>query len=192
MRFIDIFPYLIIVVLIYLLASGNKAETLQVEIPGKHNKYTRVDPQPIIKYDTIFKDSLVEKVVRVENPVNKELLAKYNSAKDSLSKLQLYKSAITERTYFETYLDNNQTIQVKSEVIGTLKRQQLTYDIPKLTKAYKNPSQGLYLGVGVQVNYLRIKLPQPEVNLSYLKGTQMYSIGVNPEHIRINYKRKIF
>lgn len=195
MTFKDIFPYVIIAVLMLILIQDNTKQNT-ITVGGETGKEIKYNPQPIIKWDTIYKYKdkvkVVEKVVMKENPINQELLKKYTEAKDSLEQLKLYQEAITERTYKETFKDKTQDITVTSEVQGTLLRQEIEYTIHPYQKEVKNPSQGLYLGAGIQVNHMRLSIPKPEVNMSYLNNKEMYTIGLGTEEIRINYKHKIF
>lgn len=180
MTFKTLFPWIIILVLAYGLIKAKYKPTDLYEAPT----ITHSNPVPIILYDTVYVDNK-PKVIIQENPVNTELLTKYKQAKDSITKLNLYKEAVTERTYKETFKDENQAITVTSKVIGTLQSQLVQYTA-------KKPSNGLYLGVGVGIDYRAFKLPQPEINISYLTGKEMYTIGANTQQIRLTYKRKIF
>jgi hypothetical protein len=188
MKLKHILPYILLAVLMFFLIKGNDRTKTIVEVPSKENDYVVEDPKPVIKYDTIFKDS----IVKVKNPVNQELLKKYEDAQSEIERLSIYKGAITERTYKEVYKDNYQDITVTSEVIGELTRQELSYKTKEQVIEVEDPSEGLYLGAGVQFNHTRLSIPNPEVNISYLKNKQMYTLGINQKEIRINYKLKIF
>lgn len=189
----ELFPYLVIVVLMIMLIQKPKEVVRTVEIPAKENSFTHHNPQPVVKWDTIYKDRIVEKVVPKENPVNKELLRKYQEAQDSITKLNLYRDAITTRVYEETYEDSVQTITVLSEVTGTLEKQSLSYTIQSIQKEFKNPSEGLYMGAGVSFPYRYLDIPSLNVDVGYLYNNTMYSVGLGTnQHITINVKKKIF
>ena len=188
----EFFPYVIIAILMFFLITGSHKTTEVITIPAKQNTFQRENPKAIVEYDTIYRDSIIEKIVIKENPVNQELLKKYEEAKDSLQRFTMFKSAITKRRYKEVFNDKNQSITVLSEVTGTLDRQELSYDIAEQEIKIKNPSEGVYIGLGIQASYRTLQLPQPEANISFLKNKQMYTIGIGTEQIRINYKRKIF
>lgn len=195
MKLSRIFPYIVITVLALLLSLQNcssEEESNTITIPEKKGSVVIEKPEPIIRYDTIYKDSIIEKVVKVENPVNQELLKKYQEAQDSLQRIKLFKDAITERRYEEEFNQDGVTVTVNSDVIGTLKRQEVSFLIPEQQINYKNPSEGLYLGAGVGVSHRSLQLPEPEINLSFLKNKSMYSIGVGTDKVRLTYKRKIF
>ncbi len=125
--------------LIYILMIG-KSEEKEIVIPSQENTMSVENPVEELRVDTIYKDSIrrveVLKIVKVENPVNEELLAKYEKAvfeNDSLKQLNLYKEAVTERKYNETFEDSIQTISVESNVIGTLKSQVVNYKTKERT-----------------------------------------------------------
>jgi len=136
----SLIPYLVIAgLVIYILMIG-RSEEKEIVIPSQENTMSVENPVEESRVDTIYKDSIrrveVLKIVKVKNPVNKELLAKYEKAvseNDSLKQLQLYKEAITERRYNETFEDSVQTISVESNVIGTLKSQVVNYKTKERT-----------------------------------------------------------
>lgn len=136
----SLIPYLVIAgLVIYILMIG-RSEEKEILIQSQENTMSVENPVEESRVDTIYKDSIrrveVLKIVKVENPVNKELLAKYEKAvseNDSLKQLQLYKEAITERRYNETFEDSVQTISVESNVIGTLKSQVVNYKTKERT-----------------------------------------------------------
>lgn len=193
MSFRELFPFLIIAVLMVLLITNGQKDKQPIKIPEKENSFTVENPQPVIQWDTIYKDNVVEKLVMRENPVNEELLKKYTEAKDSLEQLKLYRDAITVRDYEQIFRDAHQTITVKSKITGTLLRQDLNYSTAEELIDRKNPANGLYLGLGVQINHTRLlQVPQPEINLSYMNDNEMYTLGVGVEMIRLNYKHKLF
>ena len=188
MRFSTYFPYIIIAVLMFMLIT-RPTITEYVEVPAKSGQMVIEKPEPIVHYDTIYKDKIVVK----ENPVNKELLTKYEQATDSLEKLKLYRDAITIRDYKQTFKDKNQEITVSSKVTGTLERQEISYDIPSYQVKYKNPTEGFYVGVGASSSYRYLELPSLEVGAALVNNKKIYSVGVGTDQtIRINVKQKIF
>ena len=139
-------PYGIIAILLAILVL-RKQETITITVPEKKGQFEVVEPEPVVNYDTIFRDGET-KVVEVPNEVNEELLDKYNSLKDSVAKLDFVKEAITERTYNETFQDSTQRITVESKVIGTLKSQRVDYTIfpQQIEVKAKRPKYSLYAG----------------------------------------------
>lgn len=167
--------------------------TKTIEIPAKSNTSIVENPTPEVIYDTIYRDSIVEKIIVKENPVNQELLTKYKEAKDSLSKLELYKSAVTQRKYKDVFEDSNQTITVTSEVTGTLERQQIDYDIHSTSIKRKDASEGFYLGVGASASSQVLETPSLDVYLSFIKNQRIYTLGTGTDRrIKIGIKQKIF
>lgn len=161
-----------IFILIFLLYKKEKEKAIvkvpvkiEVPIPAKEGSFDTIDVDtPAVK----------------ENSVNKKLLKKYQNAKDSLDKLNIFKKTITEKEYNETFENDTIKIKVYSKVIGTLKKQSVNY--------YIKPST-------VKVDTIiktEIDIPTPKVNL-YL-GTQAtiptqlnqpLGIGVTG-HLRVN------
>jgi len=77
--------------------------------------------------DTI---KITEKVfITVPNKVDRELLAKYTSATDSIEKLHLYVKSIQEKSYTTDYSDENLTLTVDTKVRGELLEQTPKYKI---------------------------------------------------------------
>jgi hypothetical protein len=148
-------PYLIIAALVVYILMIGKSEEIEVKIPSVENTFEKNDLVPEVRFKTIYKDSITKKevlkVVEVENPVNKELLKKYEKAmraNDSLLRFTLYKEAITEKSYKEKFEDSVQVITVTSQVIGTLTSQSLHYKTkPQRMKVKSNKVKpSLFLG----------------------------------------------
>lgn len=87
---------------------------IEVKVPSKEGKIDTIyQPKPYKVIDTITKDS-------------KELINKYEKAKDSIKKL-LYKDAIAERIYNETLKDSFMTGQLYIKTRGTLEEYTFSY-----------------------------------------------------------------
>lgn len=141
--FFKYFPYLVIVILIYII-NINKSNIDNDNIETKiDSTYTPIKIDSIItKFDTIknikpiIKDSIIYKI----NPYNKELLKKYEEA---TNKLELYKKAIKEHEYEEVFEDSIQKITVYSKTRGKLLKQTVNTtlkerNIPNYTKTITN------------------------------------------------------
>lgn len=166
-----ILPYLIILILLLLLIKCPSKETTSVSIPPKTNSFQTVNPEPIVLRDTIRLKGEV-RIIEKENPINQELLNKYNQAKDSLEKQKLYKEAITERTYKETFEDSVQTIEVESKVIGELESQTISYTI-------KPNKEKIQLYGGIETN-IPTQINRPfniGLNLQLKNKNKIYKIG---------------
>lgn len=116
-------------------------------------------PEVIIKSDTIYVPSPVDRdkdnpkkeyvykykdsIVKIPNPINQDLLDKYNQAQDSLSKMKMYIEAIQIREYVTTYENEYYKMNIYSEVQGymlkeapevTIKARSIDIDISKFKK----------------------------------------------------------
>lgn len=197
-------PYLIIAVLLVYVLMIREGEEGQIQIPIKENVFEVVDPKPEILFDTIYvkTEGVKEegfKLVEKENPINKELLEKYEAAikaNDSLLQLNLYKKAITENTYKETFEDSVQKIEVTSLVVGTLKSQSVHYKTKPKTYTFKakkiKPS--VYIGGFVA-------LPTKEefavqtygVKIGIVNKKKLFSVGFdNKKNINLGLSIKLF
>lgn len=187
-----IFPYVIIAILAYLLVIKPE-ESDTITIPEKTGSFKVDNPEPIVKWDTIYKNNIVEKIVMKENPLNKELLKKYENSQDSIIKLNLYKDAITVRDYRQVFKDAQQDITVLSKVTGRLESQQIDYNIVEQQVKFNNPTEGLYIGVGSSLSYRQIELPSLSVEFSYIDNKKIYSLGLGiNQTIKIRIQHKLF
>tara|TARA_R110000823_G_scaffold11645_1_gene39386 strand:+ start:1336 stop:1935 length:600 start_codon:yes stop_codon:yes gene_type:complete len=124
----------IVLVVLVLLA----AYFIYDKITAPENEIQYVDvvievPVPGIPGE-IQHDTIAEPYeVKVPNPLNNELLQKYNKTKDSLERLKLFTDAITIRNYNEIFEDSIQTINVVSKVQGRLLDQDPTYFVKPRT-----------------------------------------------------------
>jgi len=146
-----------------------------VEIPGKEGKI-----------DTIYKPKFIEK----ESKVNIELLKKYNallSSKDSVAKLDLYKEAITENSYNESYEDKLVKIDIYTKVIGTVLKQAATYQIKPSTISIKDTTEIIYGNPKVNKVYIgaEVLIPFNQEKLA-LKGS-LYFQNKNDNIITAGY-----
>lgn len=179
-----------------------KKEPEVIMIPAQENEFTVENPVAEVRFDTIYKDLIrkveIEKIVYKENPVNKELLSKYEKAmidNDSLKQLELFKEAVTERNYKQTFEDSVQTITVQSEVIGTLKLQSLKYNIkPRqiiIPATVMKPS--LFVGGFSYMDVKNLGAPVVGVNISFLnkEKKKSFTFGYDTQksvHIGMNIK----
>lgn len=174
-------PYLIIAVLLIYISMINNSEPIEINIPSEKNTVEITDPIPEVRFDTtfVYRDSIREviNIKKIKNPLNEALLKDYEAAvkeNDSLKQLQLFKEAITENTYTEVLKDSIQTVTVKSEVIGILKKQTISYDTKPKT---------------IIVKARKIK---PSIYLSGFTSSRIESFNLNSYGIKaqlINKKR---
>ena len=170
---------MIIVALLVILFT-KKSVVHTVTIPEKSNVFEVLKPKAVVKYDTITIKG-EKQIVEVENEVNKELLDKYLTLKDSISKLDFVKDAITERTYKETFKDSTQTIEVESNVIGTLTYQKVKYTIPEQTIKFKakEPKYSLYMGVNTSINTNTLEMPNYGLGVHLITQKTLYFVNYN-------------
>ena len=174
-------PWFIVILLTVLLVT-RKEQVRTIEIPEKSGSFEVSRPEPIILYDTIKEAGTIQ-LVEVPNPVNQSLLDKYNSLKDSLSRLEQYKEVITERTYKETFKDSTQEIIIESEVIGTLKSQKVEYKIyPQTIEVVtKKPSFNVFLGTFTSIPTKYTTAPVLGANISLKTTKTIYQIGYDTQ-----------
>jgi len=196
---------IILILLIYVFTIGrNKNEVTEVVIPAQSNEAVIDNPIPEIRIDTFYTEAkgkkIIEKIVPVENPINKELLQKYEQAiqdNDSLKALTLYKEAVTERLYIETLEDSVQTITVKTEVTGTMKKQSIDY----LTKAKTVQFQtnkakpSFFAGAFTCIPTKQAEVPVVGLNLYMMNktGKRLLSVGCdNEKRVHLGIAIKLF
>jgi hypothetical protein len=195
-------PYFVITgLIIYILMIGKK-ETVKVEIPKKTGSVEINDPKPEKEVDTVYVDSTDYskgfRVVEVENPVNEELLQKYNEAikaNDSLKQLSLYKEAIKERNYTEKLEDSVQIITVKSEVVGTLKKQVISYETKPQTITFKTnrTKPVFYIGGFANLPTIQDATPSFGLQIQIANKKRVLTGGIdNKKQIHIGYAIKLF
>ena len=188
-------PYLVIVLLlIYIFTLEKEVEVIR--LPARENSVLITNPKPVVLRDTFLVNNGQIRIIERRNKVNQELLQKYNSLKDSVSKLQVFKEAITERKYVETLIDSTQTITVESSVIGTLTEQKISYRTNPITierKSLKTPMQ-VYLGA---FTTLPTNLAEPRLavgaNLNIKHNKTIYNIGFDTEQrVSVGASFKLF
>lgn len=156
-----------------------------ITIPPQMGSVTIETPEPIVIYKTIERAGKTE-YVATENPINQELLSKYNNSLDSIEKLKLYSLAITERKYIEIFNDSVQKITVESDVIGTLTKQKISYITKSKEITILKPSNRLefYLGGNIAVPIVNPagSLLDPlavGLELEMLTNKNIFKIGIN-------------
>lgn len=180
MKFRDLAPYLLLAIsLVYIFRQQKDPQVFFM--PPKENAKVISNPMPIILRDTLTIAG--EQIIRVKtNPVNIDLLEKYTKLKDSISKLDLYKDAITERTYKEEVKDSLQTIEVTTVVLGTLKEQMISYKTNPIKVEIKSSDRKKSVFIGVY-SQLPTELINPSVGLSasIVSKKTMITIGYDTQ-----------
>jgi hypothetical protein len=175
-------PYIIIAVFLALLVF-RKNETTVITIPEKKGSFEQNDPEPIVHYDTI-REAGETKIKEVPNPINQELLAQYNSLKDSIAKQKFVEDAITERIYRETYQDSIQRITVETEVIGSMKSQKVDYTVFEQQAEIRSPESRTRLDMGVFTSIPTNGTNAPSIGtrLNLMTPKRTYSLGYDNQH----------
>jgi len=129
---VSVIGNVILILLILFLFRGS--ETPEPEIIIKEKIITI--PGKDGKLDTIY----LPKPITIKNPVNTELLKKYNALKlkDSITKDSMFIDAIAEREYNETYEDTSVKISIYTNVQGKLLKQASKYEIKPYTITVKD------------------------------------------------------
>lgn len=185
-------PYVIIALLLVYIFSI-KREVITVEIPSKNNSKLILKPKPVVRLDSTLLPSMEYRVVQIPNPINQELLSKYNQAKESLTKLQVFKEAVTQREYIETLKDSTQTITVRSKVTGTLDEQIISYRTNPITierKSLKSSTE-LYLGAFSTISSDLKQNLNVGVQANLKTKSKIYTIGYDVQkniHLGISFK----
>lgn len=166
---ISVLVNIVLISILVFLFSGKEevidpvveTKTVYIEVPAKEGKLDTVYlPQPY----------------PVTNPVNQDLLDKYESLRDSVARKELFKEAITENEYKETYEDSIVKIDVYTKVRGTLLKQASNYFVKPSRLAYKDtvtiikpytPKVHLYGG-------LEVGIPTENIINPSIKGTLMF------------------
>lgn len=198
-------PYFVIAALVIYILMIGKSEVIEVKIPSKENSVKISGPEPEVRVDTIYKNVFVDgkkvvqkQVVEVENPVNKELLQKYEEAvraNDSLQQVKVFKDAIKERKYTERLEDSVQVITVKSEVIGTLKSQLIEYKTKEqvIEVKTKRMRPTVYVGGFSSLPTIPDASPTFGVQLQIANKKRVLTFGIdNQKTVQVGIALKLF
>jgi len=166
LRWSDLFPYLVIICLLVVIwFNGCEREVRYIEIPEEKGEFeTRTEIVYVEVPDTVYVDRWREVEVSVKNPVNQDLIDRYQNATDSITRLNLYIQAIQERQFAETFEDEYLRADVSGLVRGELLGLNLDYTIKPRT------------------------IEAPETRFRILGG---FSIGNNSELSQFRWKASI-
>lgn len=193
--------YIIAALLLYILMIGKK-ETVEIVIPSKTGSVEISNPKPEKEVDTVYIDTTDQtkgfRLVEVENPLNQELLQKYEEAvkaNDSLQAVKVFKEAIKERKYTERLEDSVQVITVRSEVVGTLKRQSIAYKTKEqvIQVKTKRIRPSVYLGGFSNLPTIPEGLPTFGVQVQIANKKRIITFGIdNQKQIHVGLALKLF
>tara|TARA_R110000822_G_scaffold75692_3_gene182112 strand:+ start:2687 stop:3271 length:585 start_codon:yes stop_codon:yes gene_type:complete len=182
MKFHEVAPYFIIAILLIYIVNLKKDDN--VLISEKFATKVITSPEPVVLRDTVFLDNNVIILKERRPVVDSVLLDKYNSLKDSISKTQVFKDAITQRTYKEELKDSVQTITVTSKVTGTLTEQIISYRTNPITIERKSlrSDTGVYLGGFTSLPAQTITDNfAVGINMHVQRSKVMYSLGYDTQ-----------
>lgn len=195
--------YMIAALLLYIMMTGT-SEPVEVQIPVKKGSVEVKNPVPEKVFDTVYIDTTDKKrgfrVIEVENPLNEELKAAYDAAvkeNDSLKQQLLFYSAITERKYTERLEDSLQIITVKSDVVGTLKNQSISYQTkPQTVTVQPNRERPvLYVGGFTSFPVSAFEISQTRFGLQAQLSNQKnsFTLGIdNERNVQVGWAKKLF
>lgn len=157
-------PYIIIAVLVFLLwtksCNSKKPEPkiIEVEVPAQSGDFEPKEPvhTPIVHNPTQSKDSIEIKWKEKENPINqkliqenRQLLAKYKNAKDSLKRYKMYVQAVQLRDFQTHFEDDYIDLTISGKVQGKIKSIKPKYTIKPRTATKKiYPEQTVFRLLG--------------------------------------------
>ncbi len=151
--------FLLVICSPVLKRCSNEKKSIEIRTPEIEGSFVSDTLVPVITY-------------RPET-----VLVKTFIASDSISKIDIYKEAVSEREYVEVFKDSNQVITVNAKVEGVMKDLTVNYTIlPKVIKVPENRSIELY--VGAEVNPLD-PFNSIEAKASLVIDKSMYSYGYN-------------
>lgn len=141
-----------LIILLFLKSCGNEKsepQIIEVEVPAQSGEFEPQTPKVITKTDTFYKIKWKEVEVEVPNPVNSDLLEKYETAKDSLERYKMYVDAIQIK-YFESYFEDEYlSLTVTGKVQGEIKSIKPKYTIKtRTTETTIAPEQTVFRLLG--------------------------------------------
>lgn len=151
-----------------------KPSSIEVVIPEEKGGFVINPKEKEIEY----RDSIVykNKIITIENPINKELYNNFAKAKDSLEQLKIFLNAITVREYQDSISDSNIRLDYYVKTTGTLDDFKLDYLIKekKIEVPSKVEKNNLYYGGGIYSNGDNLNL---KGGLMFkTKANQIYSL----------------
>lgn len=151
-----------------------KPSNIEVIIPEEKGGFVINPKEKEIEY----RDSIVykDKIITIENPINKELYNNFTKAKDSLEQLKVFLNAITVREYQDSISDSNIRLDYYVKTTGTLDDFKLDYLIKekKIEVPSKVEKNNLYYGGGIYSNGDNLNL---KGGLMFkTKANQIYSL----------------
>lgn len=184
----------------YISLAPKEVVTKVVKIPSTQGIKIVKEPVEVVRYDTIIVNNVVQRIDKVENKLNRELLKKYEKAKrerDSLQLDNIFKEAITDRKYKEQLSDSIINIVVYSDVVGTLSKQKIIYTI-KPQEYYvqqKKERSRIYIGGFTRVGLSGYENIAFGVDLQFVnkKQNKLFKFGYdNQKFVTIGVSFKLF
>jgi len=176
--------FVCIVIILFLTQCGGEPETkvITVTIPEKSGSFDfRENPVPVTK-DEPGKHPNPE-IIRAQ-VIDSSYYFAYIALQDSIERQKMFEDAITIRQYFERFEDENQKIDVYTDVRGWMLGQKVDYTIfeVKTDVEVKIPrSNALFLYGGTRYSLID-KTPAFEAKIIFKnKRDNLLSIGVDTD-----------
>lgn len=132
-----LFPYIVILILFGVIwFQGCERETVTVKVPEIVREFDTITEFVYLEHrDTVFvyEDKWREIEVEIPNPVNQQLVDLYQSAQDSIGRLNIFIDAVMERQFQQTFEDDHLIGNVSGTVQGRLLGLTLDYTIKERT-----------------------------------------------------------
>ena len=191
------FWQILVVILVFALflqnSCGNdiKKDTSVIVTEPKIGGFDYYKPKEIKGIGYVF---VTEKgdIIKVENPVNKELEQKYLNALSENEKLKLYLEVIQKRTYIDSLENKDIKFKYTALTTGTLDSIKFDYVIKPDTIKIKQPVFSLLGGLSLETNMNTLQ-PNLKANIGFQnKKKDILLLGGNNKEINITYLKNIF
>lgn len=194
----------IVILSILLFRECSKPKIICDPIPTTSGAFEKQKPVILIERDTTYitkwktKDNTI--VVKTQNPVNQELLDKYECAKDSIERFKMYVSAIQIKDFTLSVEDSTIALTINGRAQGDIESFDSKYTIKERTHEVipivtnKQTAFRLLLGAELRSN---LKKFDYSLNLG-LQNTagNIYRVGYSKEvdgnYFMVGYDYSIF
>lgn len=192
--------FAIVIIFFQNSCDGNEEfQKVEIAIPAQKGSFDKILPQKTIKQ----KDSIVYKkgkTIYTENPINKQLANDFielQKKNDTLALFKKYVDAIQIKKQITNFENDLISLDIATEVQGTLLSVQPTYNIKeKVFKTeVKKPVQvfALYAGVGISDNKdLTQFTSQAEIGIQLKSGDILSVTADTRQNFGIKYTKQIF
>jgi len=183
-NFWKISTFVLLFIVLFLLQCERETETkiVKITIPEKSGNFDfrkESELKPITKEEP---KEFPDPEIIVEQVIDSTYYWAYMELLTEKEKEEAYKDAITIKQYYETYKDDNQKINVFSEVRGTMIGQSVDYTIFETEQSVEIEiprSNALFLYTGTRTSF-PVESPAFEARLMFLNKKQhIFSLGID-------------